>query len=400
MPLPVDCLIAPPKGWKPDWLISEFSIKIIDALGADNVCFVGGAVRDSLLGLAVSDVDLATSHVPEDVQRLLGEASIKAIPTGLKHGTITAVRDGASCEITTLRRDVSTDGRRADVEFTDDWQTDAERRDFTVNAIYATPKGVIFDPVGGFSDLQQKRVRFIGNAGERIAEDALRILRFYRFSARFADQIDKAGQAACMKYVDMLDRLSVERIRDELLKILTLEEVMPIITCMQEGLALQQIFGDNWSPAPIYAYCTNEVRLEAPIDPLVRLYVLSSSQLSATEMVTKFKLSNDDRRFLLNVERASKQAMLETEKDIRRTLYLFGRPATLAATIVQGQSSYSTAFRLLQEWSVPDFPVKGQDLIEQGAEAGPKLGDMLAHIEKRWIESDFSLTRDQLLEMQ
>lgn len=399
MGLPTDFLIDRPEGWKPDWLSSDFSTAIIKALGSDNVCFVGGVVRDSLLGLAVADVDMATSHTPETVQRLLNDASIKTVPTGFKHGTITAMHGGQSCEITTLRRDVATDGRYAEVEFTDDWQADAERRDFTINALYVTPEGNIFDPMGGVSDLHEKKVRFIGNAEERIEEDALRILRFYRFSAKFAEKIDEAGQAACKKSIEMLDGLSIERIRDELLKIFMLADIRPTIFLMQEGGVMRQLFGNKWQPALIETYCANEARLSAPVNPLARLYMLVSGLLSATETAKKFKLSNQERRFLVNVERANQQSSLETERAARRALYLFGKPATLAATVIQGNGSYDTVSQVSHEWSIPIFPLKGRDLIKNGVAAGPKLGEALARLENSWIEGDFSLTKAQLLKL-
>lgn len=394
---PTDRLIAPPKGWQPVWLTSEFSLALIDALGPENVCFVGGAVRDSLLGNSVTDIDIATSHTPDVVQRLLGNASIKAIPTGLQHGTITAVCEGAACEITTLRRDVVTDGRRAAVEYTDSWQADAERRDFTINALYVTPDGMIYDPMDGLVDLRNNIVRFIGDAEKRIEEDALRILRFYRFSGLFSGKIDDAGQAACKKNIKLLDGLSVERIRDEMLKVLKLAELIPTIKIMQEADILNRIFGERWLPASIEAYCANEVRLKAPVNPLVRLYALSRGLLSAVEVAKKFKLSGQERLFLVNVERASAQPDLKTERDVRRTLYLFGKPSTLAASVIQDNSSYETVFEVSYGWPIPEFPLKGRDMIALGATAGPELGETLTRLEENWIASDFSLTKDQLL---
>lgn len=394
---PNNQLIDPPAGWAPDWLHVNFFSAIIEALGADTVCFVGGAVRDGLLGLSVSDIDMATSHRPDAVRRLLADASIKTIPTGLKHGTVTAVQAGRSCEITTLRRDVDTDGRHADVEFTDDWQADAERRDFTINALYLTPEGKIFDPVGGLADLRQKKVRFIGDAAQRIREDALRILRFYRFSARFAEEIDQAGQAACTNCIDLIDGLSVERVRDELLKIFLATDIMSTITLMDKSRVLQRVFGDEWRPAPIEAYCANEARLNAPVNSLVRLFMLSGSQLSASETASKFKLSGDDRRFLEAIEKVCRQQPVETAADIRRSFYMFGKPATTTAQVIQGSAAYGLVEQMSRDWVVPTFPLKGRDLIALGTEAGPKLGDALADLEQKWIASDFSLTKDQLL---
>ncbi len=396
---PTDQLIDPPLGWSPDWLYGDFFSAIIEALGVDTVCFVGGAVRDGLLDLPVADIDMATSHRPDVVQRLLGDASIKTIPTGLKHGTVTAVQAGRSCEITTLRRDVDTDGRHADVEFTDDWQADAERRDFTINALYLTSGGKIFDPVGGVVDLQKKKVRFIGDAEQRIREDALRILRFYRFSARFAEHIDQAGQTACINCIEMIDGLSVERVRDELLKIFSTTNIVPIVTQMEKGRVLHQVFGVDWESNTIEAYCANEARLNAPVNPLVRLYMLSSSLLSASETAAKFKLSNDERWLLEEIEKVVRHQPVEKEADIRRSFYLYGKSATTAAQVIRGDAAYGLVEQLSRDWAIPVFPVKGRDLIALGAQAGPELGDALASLEQKWIASDFSLTKDQLTAM-
>lgn len=399
MGLPVEQLTDPPTDWAPEWLTSEFSRKIIHALGSETACFVGGAVRDSLLGLPVADVDLATSHTPERVMKLLCNATIKAIPTGLDHGTITAVLGNQSCEITTLRRDLATDGRHADVEFTEDWHADAARRDFTINALYATPDGQIFDPVDGLSDLKARKVRFIGDAEERIREDALRILRFYRFSARFADSIDEAGQAACVKFVDMIDGLSVERIRDELLKIFALQDIIPTIRLMQESRAMHRIFGHGWQPASVEAYCSNETSLSATINPMVRLYMLTYGLLSAKQLAVKLKLSNQERRFLVTVELAMQQGMFEKNEDIRRSLYLYGGAATMAVSVMHGADDFERAQKLSREWTVPKFPVKGRDLMAMGLEAGPAMGEMLDRLEESWVSSDFSIFKSQLLEM-
>lgn len=396
---PVDQLIAPPSGWTPEWLTSKFSTKIIRALGPETVCFVGGAVRDSLLGLIATDIDVATSHPPERVLDLLARASIKAIPTGLEHGTITAVQGDQSYEITTLRRDVATYGRHADVEYTEDWRADAERRDFTINALYAAPKGQIFDPVGGLSDLTARKVRFIGDAEKRINEDALRILRFYRFSARYADNIDEAGQAACIKFTDLIDGLSVERIRDELLKIFILPDILPTIDLMQQSRVMHRIFDDKWQPASFRTYCSNETTLAATINPLVRLYMVSCGSLSAKQVAEKFKLSKQERRILINVELAIQKAANQNSCDIRRSLYLYGGDATMAASVLCNTESYKCAQKLSREWSVPVFPVKGQDLMDMGIKAGPAMGEMLGRLEGSWLDSDFSLSKSQLLEM-
>ncbi len=223
------------------WRKRRGMARLLDALGADEglTRYVGGAVRDELLGLPVNDVDLATKLSPDEVVRRLEAAKIKAVPTGIEHGTITAVSDGQPVEITTLRRDVSTDGRRATVAFTDDWQDDAARRDFTINALSADPvSGEIFDYFGGLGDLEHRHIRFIGDPLQRIAEDHLRILRFFRFHARFgSDRLDQAALDACTARANDLMALSRERIADELLKLLAVEDPSATIGIMlQRGI--------------------------------------------------------------------------------------------------------------------------------------------------------------------
>ncbi|WP_294292275.1 CCA tRNA nucleotidyltransferase, partial [uncultured Sphingomonas sp.] len=217
-----------------DWRHRAGLDDLIDALdGGKNARFVGGAVRDALLGLPVADLDIATRHQPEDVMHALRRAGIKAVPTGLAHGTITAVIESGPVEVTTLRRDISTDGRHAVVAFTDDWREDAARRDFTMNALYADPlTGEVFDYFGGLADLEARHIRFIGDARQRIAEDHLRILRFFRFLARFGDTPDPDGLAACTERANDLMALSRERIRDELLKLLVARDAVRVVRLM------------------------------------------------------------------------------------------------------------------------------------------------------------------------
>ncbi len=218
-----------------DWMTRPGLDRLATALGADEGAarYVGGAVRDTLLGLAVSDIDVATVHPPQDVVRRLQAAGIKAVPTGIAHGTITAVADGTVVEVTTLRHDVTTDGRHAEVAFTEDWQADAARRDFTMNALYADMHTCrLHDYFGGVADLRAGRVRFIGDPLRRIAEDHLRILRFFRFLARFGDSPDAAGLDACIARANDLMALSRERIADELLKLLVARDAVAVLRLM------------------------------------------------------------------------------------------------------------------------------------------------------------------------
>src|SRR4051812_5229558 len=248
--------------------------RVLNALGADEglTRYVGGAVRDDLLGLKVSDVDLATRIRPEEVMTRLQSARIKAVPTGIDHGTVTAVSDGHAVEITSLRRDVSTDGRRATVAFTDDWQEDAARRDFTINALYADPAtGKVFDYFGGLDDLAARRVRFIGDPLARIAEDHLRILRFFRFHARFGETIDAAGLAACAARANDLMALSRERIASELLKLLVAPGAVAAVALMIDHAILRAVLPEITDGAPLATLADREAASAIAPDPIRRL---------------------------------------------------------------------------------------------------------------------------------
>ncbi len=346
---------------------------------------VGGAVRDELLRLAGSDVDLATRLRPEEVVERLGRARIKAVPTGIAHGTVTAVVAGEPIEITTLRRDVSTDGRRATVSFTDDWREDAARRDFTINALSADPiSGELFDYFGGLADLGERRVRFIGDPLERIAEDHLRILRYFRFHARFgAAEPDSAALEACTQRANDLMALSRERIADELIKLLGLPDPAPTVGIMLQRAILKpvlpEIEPDRLCDLSALIAAEAQARIEA--DALRRLAaLLPPDPLQAERIAARLKLSN----------RARKRLACAADRDCglppRALAYRAGIEGAIDRLLLCGNAA---GVAELADWSVPRLPIGGGALIARGVPEGPMVARMLRKIEERWIRSDF-----------
>lgn len=349
--------------------------------------FVGGAVRNILMGVPPGDVDIATILTPDIVStRLLGH-EIKAVPTGLDHGTITAVAEGVPYEITTLRHDVVTDGRRAVVSFTDDWAADAARRDFTVNALYADIDGNIYDPTGqGMTDLTARRVRFVGNAEQRVAEDYLRILRFFRFNLYYGQgEVDAEALKACRAAANNISRLSRERVTHEFLKILSHDHPAPIISMMLEN----GVMGDLPSPH----YSPEVMARVAGTDFIPRLFVLSA--LHDRDLSRWLVLSNRQKKDLKNLEAAwvflsDRTACSQTIKEM---MYRFGRDATRRAyqivCAVQKQAQDKEIQNLIEDGVIPVFPVTGELLISQGMKPGAELGRRLKTLEEEWIARGF-----------
>ncbi|MEH3122279.1 MAG: CCA tRNA nucleotidyltransferase [Sphingomonas phyllosphaerae] len=356
--------------------------RLIDALdGANGMArWVGGAVRDTLLGLPVADIDLATQFAPEEVVRRLEAAGIKAVPTGIAHGTVTAVSDGTVVEVTTLRRDVATDGRHAVVAFSDDWREDAARRDFTMNALYADPlTGEIFDWFGGLDDLAARRVRFIGDPYRRIAEDHLRILRFFRFHARFGDAIDAEGLEACIARANDLMALSRERIAAELLKLLVAPGAVGVVTLMEaRGIfrpVLPEIDGEG--VARLADLAAREAAAEVAPDAIRRLAALVAP--SAAEAVgARLKLSNNDRKRLI-------QASAGPGDEGPLALgYRAGIEGAIDRLLLAGADP-----RALVGWERPALPIGGGALVARGLAKGPDVARTLRAVEDRWIAEGF-----------
>jgi poly(A) polymerase len=363
--------------------------RIIAALTADGgaVKAVGGAVRDTLLGLPVADIDLATPLLPPEVTRRLEAADVKVIPTGIAHGTVTAIASGDRHEITTLRRDVATDGRRATIAFADDWRDDAARRDFTINALYADPAtGVVDDWFGGLDDLGAGRVAFIGDAATRIAEDHLRILRFYRFAARFGrGALDPAGHAAVVTARHSLKSLSRERIADELLKILALPDPRAVTGQMAEDGIFEVVLPelDAGFAAALDRLVANERAADAPVAPLRRLAALLPADASVGEQVaSRLRLSTRQRKHLA----ALGGHRTDVERPIRRLAYAIGIDAARDVHLLAGDPA---AVEALSGWQLPQLPLKGGDIVARGVAAGPEVARILKAVEAQWVAEDF-----------
>ena len=355
------------------------------------VRLVGGAVRDGLLGLDVHDIDLATSLQPEVVTKRLTGAGIKVVPTGIAHGTVTAVVDHRPVEITTLRCDVSTDGRRATIAYTDNWREDAARRDFTINALYADPAtGEIYDYFGGLDDLSHRRVRFISDPEQRIAEDHLRILRYFRFLARFgALPPDEAAYGACKVNANKLMALSRERIADEVLKLLGLPDPLPVLKLMHEGRIFVPVLPeiDTAGLSRLEALILREKKagLKTAISPILRLAALLPPEAATGEQVAaRLKLSNKARKRIVAALSAP-----PIHNNPRELVYRLGKEAAFDQ-ILLGHAPMAEDMAMLENWTLPEFPIGGRDIIALGVNAGPNVARLLNAVKEQWIVEGFT----------
>ena len=369
------------------WRRKRGMSRLLAALGADEglTRYVGGAVRDELMHLPVSDLDLATRLKPDEVVERLEAAKIRPVPTGIDHGTVTAVSSGSPYEVTTLRRDVSTDGRRATVAFTDDWEEDAARRDFTINALSADPTtGEVFDYFGGKDDLIARRVRFIGEPLERIAEDHLRILRFFRFHARFGlGEPDAEGLKACAQRANDLMALSRERIADELLKLLAVDDPTPTVAIMlDQGVlrpVLPEIGGSATSRLADLVIAERTAKIDG--DPLRRLAALLPPEPALAERIAgRLKLSNKARK------RLGCAASPDLPDNAQSLAYYAGIECAVDRLLLAGKTKAAVA---IAEWHVPRLSVRGGQLIERGLPQGPEVAKTLQAIERRWVDAGF-----------
>ncbi len=384
------------------WLTEGGATELMRALTARGGAarFVGGCVRDALAGRPVRDVDIATDQRPETVMALLKAAGLKAVPTGIAHGTVTAIVEGRPFEVTTLRVDVETDGRRAVVAFTDDWVEDARRRDFTFNALYCDPDGAVYDPVGGLDDLRAGHVRFIGDPYTRIEEDALRILRFFRFHAWYGrGGMNPAGLRACAERAADLGRLSVERVRAEMLRLLEAPLPAPTVAAMADAGVLARVLPEASSEH------FGALALLADIqsgDPLLRLAALTSRRAEALAgLAERWKLSGRDTARLRGMAAGEADVPPDlSDADARAQVYWLGagrfRDLALLDWAADGADRRGLV-ALAEEWSVPSFPVRGADLLGRGVPAGDRVGALLRVLERQWVEEGFEPSRAELL---
>jgi poly(A) polymerase len=384
------------------WLTQGPLAQLLEGLDRDGeeARAVGGAVRNALFGEPIAEIDVATTAVPEEVVKRAIAAGFKPVPTGIEHGTITVVIDKRPFEVTTLRRDVETYGRHAKVAFGRDWKTDAERRDFTINALSTARDGTVYDYVGGLADLDARRVRFIGDPKQRIEEDYLRILRFFRFHARYGSgHPDVAGLAACIAGRDGLEQLSRERVRMELMKLLLAPRAAPTLTAMGDSGLLLRVLGG----VPYLAGFENMVKVEAESgaapDPVQRLAAIGVwAAEDAERLWQKLRLTNAEHERLVSMAEGWWRIAPDLgEQKERALLYRLGPTAftdhALLGWARSPASSHDAAWRALatlpRRWTAPEFPLKAADFIKRGVEKGPALGEAMRTAEAAWIAVGF-----------
>ena len=364
--------------------------------------FVGGCVRDSLLGFRVNDIDIASSLSPEENMKILENAGIKTIPTGLKHGTITAFYKSVPYEITTLRRDAKTDGRRAIIEYTNDWQEDALRRDFTINALYLDASGELLDYFDGFKDVSQKKVRFIGKAEQRIEEDALRILRFFRFSSMISGgTLDGEGLRVCILKKHLIASLSGERINQEMKKIILSDAAIKVLQTMEKEGVLAEILTDVPKLSLLYAFIKFEQE-RGGVNLYSRLVYLAGSERGGIiALAKKWHLSAKEKKQMLLLISIKNELVSYKAVELRRYIYLYSKEALthyVKRQFLKGQAiELDEILEFICHYQVPVFPIKGADLLKQGQREGKEVGRLLSALESQWIESDFSQDKAQIL---
>jgi poly(A) polymerase len=383
------------------WMVEPATLAILGALAAAGVDarFVGGSVRDALLGLPIGDIDIATPASPERVIELLAKAGIKVVPTGLDHGTVTAIVPPRHFEITTLRRDVETYGRRARVAFDADWAADAARRDFTINAIFLSPGGEIHDPVGGLPDLRARRIRFVGDPATRIAEDVLRLLRYYRFEARFGTGSgDAQARAACRSAVHLLPTLSGERVQQELIRLLETPDPTAALQMMWDDRVLAVALPEARHLDRLHRLMT----IEGRTDPLLRLAALIEADgEGAVALATRLRFSNVWRDRLRGLSPPRQLDPRGDGRAQRRALYRLGAPRYRDIALLVAAEGGMSGTRLTElldlarGWTPPVFPLAGRDVTALGIPTGERVGKLLASVHDWWEEGDFTADRAQ-----
>ncbi len=403
-----------------EWLRDKNLQRLLAVLGegGEEARIAGGAVRNTLLGEAVSDVDIATTTVPDETERRARAAGFKTVPTGKEHGTITVIAGKHAYEVTTLRDDVETDGRHARVVFGTDWKRDAERRDFTINALYATADGTVIDLVDGLGDLERQMLRFIGDAEKRIREDYLRILRFFRFFAWYGKgRPDAEGLKACARLKDGMSRLSAERVWAELKRLLAAPDPSRALLWMRQTGVLTTLLpeSEKWGIDAIHGLVAAESDLGWEADPMLRLASIVPPDVERMEgLARRLKMSKTEALRLTEWAGSAKLAHEANEMALARLAYR-GSPQgltdrlrlSLAGARVRAAQDdtamieaggFSRLLRYLEGWDRPTFPLKGSDLAQLGIAPGKKMGEILRDLEDEWIDGGFGRSGDALLE--
>ena len=368
--------------------------------------FVGGAVRNALRGMGGSDLDLATDLSPDELVEACQESGLKTVPIGIKFGTVGVVINGKVLEVTSLRKDVKSDGRHSEVEFTTDWEIDASRRDLTINAVYADEKGNVFDYYNGISDLENGIVRFIGSPTVRIKEDYLRILRFFRFYSMFGKgEIDQKALTACVENKEGLRQLSAERIRDELSKILLTPQVVKVIKIMADNGILDTILPvpKNYDKLTFLIEMCNQEHWEP--NWLRRLYIVfEPDEALAENLANRLKLSKKDKMLFVSwAQHQPQTAEFLDEKSLLKLIYRYGKEFCYHKLILNlaAEKKYINNLNEILEFinaaEIPLFPIRGRDLLEKGVAPNEKIGATLKLLENEWIESGFKMSREELL---
>ncbi len=394
------------------WMRAPATVRVLDALAASGSAarFVGGCVRDAILEREVRDIDIALGVPPEEVMRVLSAAAITVIPTGIAHGTVTAVVDGHHFEITSLRADVETFGRHAKVAFVDDWMADAARRDFTINAMFAAADGALYDPFGGMADVKAGRVRFVGDAAIRIREDVLRLLRFFRFYAHYGrTEPDTAALAACTQLAHLLPTLSGERVAGEVLRLLAAPAPAEIVQLMADHRVLRHVLPEASAIAGLRALVTIEAEL-GMVDALRRLgAVLTVGAAGAADVAQRLRLSNRQSERLSAICVTPLASPCPPRAQRRQALYRWGNrgyrdwalinwaTSRMIEDAERGDAAWREALSLADEWTPPRFPLRGADVMTRGVAAGPEVGELLRAVETWWVDGDFAADRQACL---
>lgn len=382
-----------------DWMTAPETAAVMAALESGKALFVGGCVRNALIGRPVTDIDIATTLTSDHVMALIEAAGLTAIPTGIDHGTITAISGRRTFEITTLRRDVATDGRRAVVAFTTDWAEDAARRDFTMNALLADASGHIYDPTGrGIDDLRAGRVIFVGDPAQRIAEDYLRILRFFRFHGSYGQGApDPAALAACRTAAGDIGRLSRERVTQEILKILGMDDSVSILSLMRENNILPDVPERDYQADILSRLCESQQALDL-VNITSRLFVWAGDDVGRIEKY--LLLSNAQKKNLQRLSQAIRNVGDLSERLVKQLIYKYSHHIALQTVLIvaaQRDRPPPEFLRALGNWDVPVFPVGGDDVIQAGIKTGPDVGRILTAVEQWWVGKNFQPSRSDCL---